>query len=69
MTDDFSVDQVLAVKDRKTWDAVERTCRKIIIVTNSHYIWVAVVGIKNRIGISTIAIVRVPYLGMILGME
>ena len=62
IADDFPVYQILAMKDRQTGNAVERTCREIIIIAYSYHIRVAIVGINHGIGISAVAIVGIPNL-------
>ena len=62
MTDDGPIHQVLGVQDGQSGDAVERRGRQIIVLTNGTHVWVTVVGIKHRIGVRTVTIVRTPHL-------
>ena len=69
MSDNLPVYQVLAMKDRQTWDTIKRTSREIIVFSNSYHVWVAIVGINYGVGISTVAIIGIPDLRMILGLD
>ena len=62
MSNEFPVDKILAVKDGQTRNTVETAGCEVIVITYRHHVGVTIVCINYRIGISSVTIVRIPYL-------
>ena len=65
MPDYFPIDKIFRMQDWQSGYAIKRTCCEIVVFAYSNDIGVAIVGINDGIGICSISIVRVPYLGNI----
>jgi hypothetical protein len=63
MTNQLPVDKIMGVKDRQSRDTVERRGHHIIAVTYSHHIGIGIIGMKNRIFIGSVSLIRYPGFG------